>query len=193
MVLVATPSLLEKLCSRDKLLVSVALAALTLVSWLPMLEPLAHPGVEGHLAPCCGARFGIALAMWVVMMTGMMLPSVAPMVLTHAAVMRRRAARGAPFVASGLFLIGYLLAWSGFSALAAAAQCALFRAALLDRHALAVGPWAGAVVLLAAGAFQLSAAKSSCLSHCRAPLGYFITEWREGRKCGFATSFAYSS
>jgi predicted metal-binding membrane protein len=35
-------------------------------------------------------------------------------------------------------------------------------------------------VLLAAAAFQLSSAKDACLSRCRTPLGYFMTEWREG-------------
>jgi predicted metal-binding membrane protein len=131
--------------------------------------------------PCCGARFGVTLSMWVVMMVGMMLPSVAPMVLTHAAVMRRRVAQGAPFVSSGLFLAGYLVAWTGFSATAALAQWLLFRHALLDGHSLSIGPWAGAAVLLAAGLFQLSPAKNACLSQCRAPLGYFVTEWRDGK------------
>ena len=46
------------------------------------------------------------------------------MVLTHAAMMRRRVAQGAPFVSSGLFLAGYLVAWSGFSAVAALTQSA---------------------------------------------------------------------
>src|SRR5439155_13729114 len=127
-----------------------------------------------------GARFGVTFTMWVVMMAGMMIPSVAPMVLTHAALIRRRVAQGAPYVSSSLFLAGYLLAWVGFSAVAAAAQWALFRSAFLDGHLLSVGPWAGAVVLLAAAIFQLSPAKNACLSQCRAPLGYFVTEWREG-------------
>jgi predicted metal-binding membrane protein len=102
-------------------------------------------------------------------------------VLTHAAIVRRRAGRGAPFVPSGLFLSGYLIAWVGFSAAAAFAQGVLFRAAVLDGRSLSVGPWVGAAVLLAAAAFQLSPAKSACLSQCRAPVGYFITEWRDGR------------
>src|SRR5438477_402546 len=40
---------------------------------------------------------------------------------------------------------------------------------------------AGAAVLISAAAFQLSPAKGAGLSQCRAPVGYFITEWREGR------------
>src|SRR5882672_8884393 len=97
-----------------------------------MLPLGAGAPAAGRLLPCCGSRFGVAFSMWVVMMAGMMIPSVAPMVLTHAAITRRRAERGAPFVSSGLFLAGYLLAWTGFSAAAAFAQGVLFRAALLD-------------------------------------------------------------
>jgi predicted metal-binding membrane protein len=112
----------------------------------------------------------------------MMIPAVAPMVLTHAAITRRRVtAWGAPFVSSALFLAGYLLTWSGFAAVAALAQSVLYRSALLDPQSLAIGPAAGSAVLVAAGLFQLSPAKNACLSHCRAPLGYFLTEWREGK------------
>lgn len=160
----------------DRLVIGLVLAALTALSWAQMLAP-ERPGAA-LLMPCC-ARFSVAFLMWVVMMAGMMIPSVAPMVLTHAAIMRRRA--GAPFAATGLFLGGYLLAWSGFSAAAAGVQRILFRSALLDGRALSIGPWAGGVVLLVAGIFQLSPAKDVCLRQCRAPVGYFLTEWREGK------------
>jgi predicted metal-binding membrane protein len=160
--------------------ISVALAALTVVSWLHMVMPEVASPDGGRLMPCCGARFSVTLTMWVVMMAGMMIPSVAPMVLTHAAITRRRVVQGAPFVPSGLLLAGYLLSWTAFSFVAALAQWALFRVALLDGHSLSIGPWAGSVVLLAAAAFQLTPAKNACLAQCRAPVGYFLTEWREG-------------
>jgi predicted metal-binding membrane protein len=167
---------------RDRLVVAGLLAALTALSWAQMVPPGELPSAGARLLPCCGARFSVAFSMWVVMMAGMMIPSVAPMVIAHAGIMRRRAPTQAPFVWSGLFLTGYLLAWSGFSAVAAGAQWALYRVALLDGHSLSIGPWAGAAVLLAAGVFQLSPAKDACLSQCRAPLGYFLTEWRDGRR-----------
>jgi len=173
---------LERILSRDRIVIANALALLTVLSWVQMLGMPndVAPGKE-RLMPCCGARFDVTFSMWLVMMAGMMIPSVAPMVLTHAAIMRRRVAKGAPFVSSALFLLGYLVSWGAFSAFAALVQWLLYRGALLDAHSLSIGPWAGAVVLFAAGAFQLSSAKDACLSQCRAPLGYFITEWREGR------------
>ena len=124
---------LEQFLRRDRLVVSIVLGALTLVSWAQMVPPNDGPRGGERLMPCCGARLDLAFSMWVVMMAGMMIPSVAPMVLTHAAFMRRRVRQGAPFVSSGLFLAGYLLAWSGFSAVAALAQSVLYRSALLER------------------------------------------------------------
>jgi predicted metal-binding membrane protein len=123
--------------------------------------------------------------MWLVMMAGMMTPSVAPMVLTHAAVVRRRVALGGPYVSTGLFLGGYLAAWSGFSLVAAGTEWGLHRAHVLDPDTLRVGPLVAGLLLLFTGAFQLSSFKLSCLSQCRAPLGYFATEWKEGRLGAF--------
>src|SRR3546814_21158873 len=51
---------------------------------------------------------------WVVMMTGMMLPSAAPMILTFAALHRREAA-AERWVTTLLFVSGYLAVWAGFS------------------------------------------------------------------------------
>jgi predicted metal-binding membrane protein len=171
---------LEQILRRDRLLISIGLAALTLASWVWMFAPVVTGSAQQRLMPCCGASFGAVFVMWIVMMAAMMIPSVAPMVLTHAGIVRRRVELGAPYVPSALFLAGYLVAWSGYSAVAAFAHWALYRSSLLDGHRLAVGPWAGAVVLVAAGVFQLTPAKDACLSQCRAPLGYFLTEWREG-------------
>jgi predicted metal-binding membrane protein len=164
----------------DRFLIGAALAILTGLCWAQTVGMAGEVSGPERWMPCCGARFSITFCMWVVMMAAMMIPSAAPMVFTHAAIARRRADNRPPFFASGLFLCGYLLAWSAFSAAAALAQAALFRWALLDGRTLAIGPWAGGALLLAAGAFQLSPAKGRCLTHCRAPLGYFITEWRDG-------------
>ena len=40
---------------------------------------------------------------------------------------------------------------------------------------------AGGVVLILAGAYQLTPLKERCLSHCRTPLIFIMTSWREGR------------
>jgi predicted metal-binding membrane protein len=167
---------LERVLRHDRLVLAVVLAGLTALCWAQM----AAGAGAGQLLPCCGARFSITFSMWLVMMAGMMIPTVAPMVLVHAAIVRRSDAPVGPWRSSGLFLAGYLLTWSAFSAAAAGVQTLLYRTALLDGRSLAVGPWAGAAVLLAAGVFQFSSAKNRCLRQCRHPIGYFLTGWRQG-------------
>jgi predicted metal-binding membrane protein len=176
---------IERVLRKDRLVLSILLATLTALAWLSMARMAQQtPGGGERFMPCC-ATFGLVFSMWVVMMAGMMVPSVTPMVLTHAQVIRRRSRLGAPYVSSGLFLSGYLGAWSGFSLVAALVQWSLHRSSLFNPETLRLHPIAGGAVLLCAGAFQLSEAKHACLSQCRAPLGYFITEWRDGRAGAF--------
>ena len=42
--------------------------------------------------------------------------------------------------------------------------------------------WArgGGVLLILAGVYQLTPLKDVCLRHCRSPLGFILTEWRDG-------------
>jgi len=169
---------------RDRFVVLAALAALTTVSWLYVVEmgstlrPDRAPG--DMVLECCGVDLGTTFLMWTVMMVGMMVPSVTPMVLTFATINRRRGEGGGPYVPTAAFLSGYLIAWTAFSAVAALAQWALFRATLLDPQSQTVGPWLAGPILLAAGVFQLSPAKQACLVQCRSPLGFFVAEWRDG-------------
>jgi predicted metal-binding membrane protein len=43
-----------------------------------------------------------------------------------------------------------------------------------------MAPRAGTVIFLIAGAYQFAPFKRACLTHCRTPLGYFLTRWRGG-------------
>src|ERR1700680_4732665 len=42
-------------------------------------------------------------------------------------------------------------------------------------------PRLAGVILLAAGAYQLTPWKGACLTHCRSPLGFLMTNWRDGK------------
>ena len=44
----------------------------------------------------------------------------------------------------------------------------------------AASPWLGAALLAAAGAWQLTPAKDTCLSKCRMPLQFVAAHWRDG-------------
>jgi len=126
------------------------------------------------MAGMAGMRpgFGALLIMWWVMMAAMMLPSAIPAVLLYA---RVRAARDDGSVASSwLFLSGYVLAWLGFSVVAALVT------QFLDQQMAVGNRYAEAALLIAAGAFQLSPLKGACLTQCRSPAQFISRPWRPG-------------
>jgi len=122
-----------------------------------------------------------SFAMWVAMMAAMMVPSVSPMVLAFAEISRARKDRAMPYVPAAVFLAGYLAAWTAFSAAATLAQEGLRSAALLSPEMSTINPWIGRVLLIGAGIFQWTPLKNACLRQCRSPLGFLLTEWRDGR------------
>lgn len=123
----------------------------------------------------------LTFVMWSVMMVAMMVPSATPMVLLFATMDRRRRGHGAAYGSTPMFLLGYLLVWTGFSAAATGLQWGLHTAALLSPMMVSTSPLLGGVLLAAAGVFQLTPLKRACLSHCRSPMHFFMGEWREGK------------
>lgn len=124
--------------------------------------------------------FALTLAMWAVMMTGMMLPSAAPTVLLYGAMVRKHAEHSRVLPAVWIFVGGYLFVWAGFSIAAALLQVVLEHAALLNAEmASASKPLSGALVV-AAGAYQLTPLKDLCLNKCRDPIPFFLMHWRPG-------------
>jgi predicted metal-binding membrane protein len=125
--------------------------------------------------------FALTFAMWWVMMVGMMVPSAAPMVLTFATLNRNRRANGETFVPTSVFLLGYLVVWGGFSAVATAAQFVLDRFVLLTPMLEVASSMFGGALLIAAGAYQFSPLKQACLRACRSPFAFVLNHWRDGR------------
>ena len=172
----------------DRILIVTSLVILTAAAWAYLIHDVTS-GVN-NLPACClradprfwGWRdFTVLFVMWTVMMIGMMTPTVAPMVLMFAAINRRRREQLRPFVPTALFLLGYLIIWTAFSGVATGAQYGLHRASLISPAMVATNRWLGAAVLIAAGIFQFTPAKRRCLTHCRSPLDFLLTEWRDGR------------
>ena len=137
--------------------------------------------------PALNTAFPLAALMWFGMMAVMMLPVSIPWVrvlvsLSDRGSRVRSGTRLAPapglwtHIRSGaLFLAGYLSVWMLFSLAAAAVQFWLG-----ERIALAGGSSLAGTVLVGAGLYQLSPVKAACLRHCRNPLTYFLTRWRDG-------------
>lgn len=118
--------------------------------------------------------------MWVAMMAAMMLPATWPMVRAFVTINRRRRERQAPYVPTVWFVLGYLVAWSIYSVAAVAVQWGLQHAGLLNAMGESVSRTLSGVLFLAAGAYQWTPLKDACLSRCRSPEGFVLTEWRDG-------------
>jgi predicted metal-binding membrane protein len=160
------------------------LALLAIAAWAVTLrqanagDALMMAGVPMSLE--MGGRWGFSsailfLLIWIVMMVAMMFPSVWPVVLTYAAVIRRRG-RGSVL----LFLAGYMLVWEGFGILAYAGYIGAgfvlaSTNALGGRLPLLIG-----AVVIVAGLYQFTPLKRACLAHCQGPLEYLASHWQGG-------------
>lgn len=146
---------------------------------------------RGDLAALClplgidlGAVPGVVTAdavaatalMWVLMMSAMMLPSAAPMIAVYAGLAAREEAGPRLAARVGLFALGYLALWSAVALAGAGAQL-LFRGWAAGTPA---PPVAAGLLLVAAGAWQFSAVKQSCLRKCRLPVAFLMSHWRDG-------------
>ena len=123
----------------------------------------------------------LMLAMWWGMMMAMMLPGATPMILLFATINRKRRSAGGASVPTGIFVLGYLLAWGGFSLAAVGVQWLLERAALLSPAMSSASIPFGGALLIAAGIYQFTPWKHACLRHCRTPFQFVMRHWREGR------------
>ena len=190
----APPSALETVLERDRRVVIVGLATVMVAAWTYTLAGIGMPMSAFEMTAGGGAMaraawspaYAVAVFfMWWIMMIAMMLPSAGPTILLYAAVNRKSAARGRPGVPAGVFAVGYLTAWAGFSGAAAGLHWALERAALLSPMMATASVLVGGGLLIAAGLYQLTPLKHACLRHCRAPIQFLTTRWRPGRTGAF--------
>jgi predicted metal-binding membrane protein len=122
----------------------------------------------------------LILAMWSAMMAAMMVPGASPMITAFATINRRRRERSASYVPTAVFLIGYLVSWTGFSIMATTLQCLLQMTGLLTTMMQSSSHYWSAALFFAAGLYQFSPLKQSCLTYCRSPDGFILSEWRNG-------------
>jgi predicted metal-binding membrane protein len=101
-------------------------------------------------------------------MVAMMFPTVAPIVLLHRMILRRR---GQGPALTTVFASGYLAVWAALGVVPLAA--------LIGFRDVATGSaWVertGGAVLLVAGAYQFTDWKDTCLRACRSPLTFLTT------------------
>ena len=181
----------EAVLRRDRAVVLAGLVAVTGIAWAYMFYLAARMdgmNMSSEMAEMAAPQmqawsivdFVLMFVMWSVMMVAMMVPSAAPMILVFAKVQRNRQQYESPFAPTSAFVLGYLLVWSVFSAVATLAQWGLHSAALLSPMMVSTSSLVGGFLLISAGIFQWTPLKKACLVHCRSPLHFFMTEWRDG-------------
>ena len=189
----STSSALEQALRRDRAVVVVAILIIAAIAWaytvyltgagMGMGDGMGMSMAMADMRPWTATDFGLMFVMWAVMMVAMMAPSAAPMLLMFAAVNRKRRDLEAPYVPTGIFLAGYAIVWTGFAAAATIGNWGLHQASLLSSMmGVATSGYLGGALLLAAGVFQWSPLKYSCLKLCRTPMGFLMTSWREGHR-----------
>ncbi len=185
-------SALELILARDRIPVLAALVGMTALAWAYLvlaggmhhtsdMSVMAQGAMEAvRPSPWTAAHFAMMLAMWAVMMVGMMLPGAGPMILFFAAFARRSREQGHRVAPVGAFVSGYVLVWSAFALAATTLQWALERAALLSPHMATASPVLGGALLIVAGVYQWTPLKRSCLGLCRSPVAFVAGHWRPG-------------
>jgi predicted metal-binding membrane protein len=142
------------------IITATGLGLITLAAWAALIAgmPMSDP-----------ATFLVA---WIVMMAAMMLPSGAPMFLLY-----RLSASDEPRseLRTLAFGAGYLLVWALVGAIVLAAQRVLDATVSPELR-----PYGVAAVLLAAGAYQFTPLKATCLRACQTPADFLVRHWRGG-------------
>jgi predicted metal-binding membrane protein len=168
---------IERVLRRERWLVVAGVLSIAALAWVDLwhrsrgVMDMAMPEME----PWSVAEFGAILAMWIVMMLAMMLPSAAPMLALFSGT-----DRGRHPATVAAFASGYVVVWAGFSVAAAALQARLQQSMLLSSELATTSTWLGAALLALAGVYQLTPLKDACLFRCRSPLGFLLSRWREG-------------
>lgn len=186
----------------DRILISASIALVTMLAWAYLVH-LDHQMSAAMQDERMMAAMGMTMdkawtladgwftfAMWTVMMVGMMAPTALPLLLLFAAARTGRDRSGLSLTTLS-FGLGYIAVWTSFSAGATLVQYGLHQAAFLSpAMASSSGRLSGAI-LLAAGAYQLTSWKAKCLTHCRSPLGFLMSNWHDGATGAFQMGFRH--
>jgi len=173
----------------DRLAVTVtaALVGAAAVSWIVLnyAMPAMGSGMMGVASVVSSVSVPAILVfelVWAVGMVAMMFPAMIPVVLFY----NRLATRSEPnpkvarAVGTPLFLLGYLATYAALGLVAYLGVYFALAAASQSAALSSIGFLAPALVLLVAGAYQLSPLKVKALSVCISPLGFFAVHLRKG-------------
>jgi predicted metal-binding membrane protein len=186
------PTLVERAVADQRRLVIAALLAIVVPCWIWIGAMAAdmYGTMTGASAWSMTLSWGwrhtvLLFAMWVAMMAGMMLPSVAPVLLLYARVVRT--SREAPATGRRVAALaaGYLTMWVAFSGAATLLQRVLASTAVMTPMMELESAQLSGVLLVVAGVYQLTPAKGRCLEACRSAMGVIGRFWQRGTSGAF--------
>jgi predicted metal-binding membrane protein len=166
---------------------SVVLLLFAAAAWVDVVRSsLGAPDMMMTMFMPVTVSDGLAFVVsWAVMMTAMMLPSALPMIALYNGTQRGEPATPRS-VRVSMFTIVYLAVWAASGVPVYLAHTVLMA---LSPPAFAYGV---AVILLAAGVFQLSPFKQACLRACRSPLGFLLGHWQAGLRGSLALGWSHA-
>lgn len=129
-----------------------------------MVQGFAHVGT----AMPFDMSAAVFMLMWTTMMVAMMFPAIAPIILLHRLVVRRRGEGTWPTAA---FAAGYLVVWTAVGLVPLAALIGFRQVA----HGSSWVERTGGAVLVVAGLYQFTRWKQTCQRACRTPLTFLAT------------------
>jgi len=182
---------LEYILKRDRIIVITGLIIISILAWLYVIYlyrqmEVMNMGALFFAMPMTpkwtSTDFILMFLMWLVMMIAMMPPSVAPLILLFTKVNRQRKNQQSPFVNTSYLFIGYFMVWGGFSLVATLLQWLLQQASWLNPDMIITNKVFGSIILIAAGVFQFTPLKQTCLDFCKSPLEFIYKHWKEGKK-----------
>jgi predicted metal-binding membrane protein len=180
------PTIVEHALRHDRAPAVVLLVLLPVVCWMwivvmarDMYGPMTGASAWMMTADWDVPHLLLLWAMWIVMMTGMMLPSASPLILLYGAI-ARRSGQVPPGGRIYALAAGYLIVWSFFSIGATALQRALAAHLIVSPMMEITSSRVGGTLLLVAGVYQVTPIKHACLRTCQSPLGFLMSRWRTG-------------
>src|SRR5262245_7153274 len=167
---------------------SIVLLVIAAVAWADVIRSsfAAQDMMMTMFMPLTMADGLMFVASWGIMMAAMMLPSALPMIGLYGAIVRGGAATAPRGVPIAVFTLVYLSVWTGSGVPVYLMHTGLMA---LSPQTFAYGI---AATLFAAGVFQLSPLKRTCLRACRSPLGFLLGHWRAGLRGSLALGWSHA-
>jgi len=187
---------------RDRRIVLLTLLGVTALAWVYLIVmtldmgdmlAMAETMTSTRAVSWTAVDSAMTFIMWAAMMMGMMLPSAGPMVLMFTRVNRNQRREDEAVVPTGVFVSGYIAIWLTFSITATLLQWGFQSVGLISPVIGKVNVVVGGLVLVAGGIYQWTPLKHACLRLCQTPLGFLMTQWRDGVGGAFRMGLAHGA